>query len=74
MQKLFSRNHLFYGWVIVAHQLGAALAGWLAAVAREVFGDYLLAFLVAGSIAIAAALLSLGIRRVSRPVVAAGTD
>jgi sugar phosphate permease len=63
-----------YGWVFASHQLGAALAGWLAAVARERFGDYGLAFLVAGSIAIAAALLSLGIRRVSKPVVVAGTD
>jgi predicted MFS family arabinose efflux permease len=62
---VFGRRNVgvVYGWVFAAHQMGAALAGWLAAIAREHFGDYGFAFLVAGSIAIAGALLSLGIRR-----------
>jgi sugar phosphate permease len=62
---VFGRRNVgvVHGWVFAAHQMGAALAGWLAAVARESFGDYGFAFLVAGSVAIAGALLSLGIRR-----------
>ena len=58
-----------YGWVFAAHQLGAALAGWSAAVARESFGNYDFTILVAGSIAIAGALLSLGIRRNPAPAI-----
>jgi sugar phosphate permease len=74
---VFGRRNVgvVYGWVFAAHQLGAALAGWLAAVARESFGDYGFAFLVAGSIAIAGSLLSLGIRRHPAPgIVQAATD
>lgn len=59
-----------YGWVFCAHQIGAAAAAWLGGIARDQFGSYGLAFLVAGAIAVAAALLALGIRR-QRPAVAA---
>jgi MFS family permease len=73
---VFGRRNVgvVYGWVFATHQLGAALASWLAAVARESFGDYGFAFLVAGSVAIAGALLSLGIRRNPTIVVQAATD
>ena len=54
---------MVYGWIFASHQLGAALAGWLGGVARDTFGDYVLAFLVAGGIAIAGGLLSMGLRR-----------
>ena len=62
-----------YGWVFASHQLGAATAAWVTGIARDALGSYGLAFLVAGSIAVAAALLSLGIKR-SSPSVAAATD
>jgi Sugar phosphate permease len=52
-----------YGWVFCAHQMGAALAAFLGGVAREQLGDYGVAFLVAGVIALAAALLAVNIRR-----------
>lgn len=51
-----------YGWVFCSHQVGAALAAWFGGVTRDMFGDYMLAFLMAGSIAMIAALLSLRIR------------
>ncbi len=54
---------IVYGWIFCAHQLGAAVAAWLGGVARDTLGDYTLAFLTAGVIAIVAALLSLGIGR-----------
>ncbi len=57
-----------YGWVFCAHQVGAASAAWLGGVARDAMGDYWLAFLVAGTIAIMAGLLSLRIDRAPRPL------
>jgi sugar phosphate permease len=54
-----------YGWVFCSHQIGAALAAWLGGVARDSLGDYGLAFLVAGAIAVTAALLSLRIDHVA---------
>lgn len=57
-----------FGWVFCAHSLGASLAAWLGGVARDTFGSYGLAFLVAGGIAIAAAGLALRINRAAPPV------
>ncbi|MCC6167644.1 MAG: MFS transporter [Caldilineaceae bacterium] len=52
-----------FGWVFCAHQIGAALAAWMGGVARETAGDYGLAFLTAGVLAVAAGLMALRIRR-----------
>lgn len=52
-----------FGWVFCAHQVGAAMAATLGGMARDAVGDYALAFLAAGVLALIAALLSLGIRR-----------
>lgn len=59
-----------FGWVFCAHQVGAALAAWLGGVARDLTGDYGLAFLAAGVLAVTATALSLGINRtpVATPV------
>lgn len=59
---------MVFGWVFFAHQVGGALAAWLGAVMRTTFGDYQLAFLSAGVIAIIGGLLALNIRRVGQPV------
>jgi predicted MFS family arabinose efflux permease len=61
----FGRKHVgtVFGWVFCAHQFGAALSAWLGGVARDQLGSYVLAFLVAGAIAVAAGLLSLSISR-----------
>lgn len=61
-----------YGWVFAAHQLGAAAAAWTGGAARDALGEYNLAFLLAGAIGIAAALLSLGIRRPPKLAAAQG--
>lgn len=60
-----------YGWVFCSHQIGAALAAWLGGVARDTLGDYALAFLVAGTIAVIAGMLSLRINRQPVAVVTA---
>jgi predicted MFS family arabinose efflux permease len=52
-----------FGWVFCAHQVGAASAAWLGGIARDTLGSYAMAFLVAGVIAMAAALLALRIKR-----------
>lgn len=57
-----------FGWVFCAHQVGASLAAWLGGVARDTVGSYGLAFLVAGSIAVAAGLLALRIAPRPTPV------
>ncbi len=52
-----------YGWVFCAHQIGAASAAWLGGEVREVWGDYAVAFLAAGVLAVLAGLLALRIQR-----------
>ena len=54
---------IVYGWVFAAHQLGAAIAAWVAGVVRENVGDYAAAFVAAGWIAIIAGFAALAIRR-----------
>ncbi len=63
--KTFGRHNvgIVYGWVFAAHQMGAAMAAWIGGVARDNFGDYALAFIVAGIIAIIGGFLALGIRQ-----------
>lgn len=60
-----------YGWVFAAHQLGAAVAAWAAGLARDSFGDYVLAFYLAGAMAVLAGLMALVIRRSQKGVVSA---
>lgn len=52
-----------FGWVFFSHQIGAALAAYLGGVARDSLGDYTVAFLAAGVLAILAALLASWIKR-----------
>jgi predicted MFS family arabinose efflux permease len=66
---IFGRKNvgIVFGWVFCAHQIGAASAAWLGGLARNFTGDYMLAFLTAGGLAITAALLSLRIGRAPQP-------
>lgn len=59
-----SRNAgVVYGWVFAAHQVGAAGAAWAAGAARDGWGDYDVAFLSAGLVAIAAGIAATTIRK-----------
>jgi sugar phosphate permease len=62
---LFGRRNVgtVFGWVFFAHQLGAASASWAGGWARDTLGSYLLTFLIAGGIAVAAGVLALRIGR-----------
>lgn len=55
---------MVFGWVVVAHQLGASTAAYGAGLMREMFGSYQLAFTMAGYVCILAALMAIAIRRV----------
>jgi len=61
------RAGIVFGWVFAAHQLGAAVAAWAAALVRTELGDYLWAFVGAGLIGVAAGLMSLFIGRKPAP-------
>ncbi len=69
------RTGVVFGWIFVAHQLGAAVAAWGAGAIRSWTGDYRLAFFVAGAACIAAALSVTRIERprLEQPAVALGT-
>lgn len=65
MADRFGRHNvgIVYGWVFAAHMLGAAIAAWGAGLVRERLGDYALAFVAAGWVAIVAGFAALAIRR-----------
>jgi predicted MFS family arabinose efflux permease len=54
---------MVFGWILAGHQLGAACAAFLAGYLRTLQGDYVDAFVVAGSTGIIAAALALLIGR-----------
>lgn len=64
------RGSIIFGWVLVAHQLGAASAASVAGLIRTHEGSYDHAFLIAGSICVLTAFAVLPIGR-GRPAVAA---
>ncbi|MBI4482174.1 MAG: MFS transporter, partial [Acidobacteria bacterium] len=51
-----------FGWIFLAHQIGAALAAAGGGAIRVRFGDYQLAFLMGGVMALIGAALALGIQ------------
>ena len=63
-QQIFGpgKGSVVYGWVFSAHQVGAALIAWLAGYTRTITGDYVMAFYVAGAMAVIAAFMIMIIR------------
>jgi sugar phosphate permease len=55
------RSGLVFGWIFAGHQLGAATAALGAGTSRTLLGSYLPALVAAGSLCLAAALLSLSL-------------
>ncbi len=52
-----------FGWVFASHMVGAAVAASVSGVLRSATGDYLSAWLIAGTLAILAGLACLAIPR-----------
>jgi sugar phosphate permease len=57
---------IVYGWVYFAHMLGAAIAAEAAGVVRDSAGNYAVAFIAAGWLAVAAGVAAMVIRRPQR--------
>jgi MFS family permease len=64
------RANLVFGWIFAGHQLGAATAAFGAGLSRTMLASYLPAFFVAGALCLFASLITLGIARQPKPVVA----
>lgn len=58
-----ARAPVVFGWVFASHQLGAAVAAFGGGVIRDVTGSYDLAWFLAGALCMAAAIMSVSIRR-----------
>ena len=57
---------IVFGWIAAGHQLGAASAALFAGLIRQIEGQYLQAFVIAGIMALVAAGMSMAIGRVRR--------
>jgi sugar phosphate permease len=62
---------IMFGWIFASHQVGAALSATFAGVVRTYLGDYMVAFLLSGTICLLAAGLVLRINKPRLPELAA---
>jgi len=67
------RAGLVFGWIFAGHQIGAAAAAFGAGWSRTVLSSYLPAFMVAGALCVAAALMVLSLIRSAKPAARAAT-
>ena len=67
-----ARAGIMFGWIVAAHQLGAAAAAFGAGAVRSWVGDYQRAFLTSGALCLITAAMVLQIGR--RPVQTASDD
>ena len=65
---VFGRRNvgIVYGWIFAAHMLGAAILAWVAGLIRDTAGDYAMAYLTAGVLAVMAGVAALTLRRHGR--------
>jgi predicted MFS family arabinose efflux permease len=73
--EAFGRENVgvMFGWIFASHQVGAALAATFAGAVRTYLGDYMVAFLLSGTICLLAAGLVLRINKPRVPVLVAET-
>jgi sugar phosphate permease len=71
--EAFGRENVgvMFGWIFASHQVGAALAATFAGAVRTYLGDYMIAFLLSGTICLLAAGLVLRINKPRLPELAA---
>jgi predicted MFS family arabinose efflux permease len=74
--NVFGRENapLMFGWIVAAHQLGAATAAFGAGALRTALGGYVEAFTLAGALCFVAAVLVLGIDRQRAGSVVGGVE
>lgn len=61
------RGTIVFGWVFAFHQIGAAAAALAAGLIRDTFGEYTYAWWGGAALCIIAAILSIAVRRTTRP-------
>lgn len=57
------KSGMIFGWIVVAHQIGASTAAYGAGVMRDWFGSYSQAFVIAGFVCFFASLMAVRIRK-----------
>lgn len=57
------KSGMIFGWVVVAHQIGASTAAYGAGVLRDWLGSYSQAFVIAGFVCFVAAIMAMQIRK-----------
>ncbi|WP_197035442.1 MFS transporter [Paenibacillus sp. UNC451MF] len=57
------KSGMIFGWVVVAHQVGASVAAYGAGAMREWFGSYTVPFIAAGFVCLFAALMAIRISK-----------
>jgi predicted MFS family arabinose efflux permease len=63
-----------FGWVFFSHQVGGAATAYLGGVARVTLGDYQLAFIAAGALALLGGLMAYSVSRKPEPALVAATS
>ncbi|WP_323958369.1 MFS transporter [Brevibacillus composti] len=59
---------MIFGWIVVAHQIGASAATYSAGLMREVLGSYTVPFLTAGLLCFFASIMALRISKASAAI------
>lgn len=59
------KSGMIFGWIVVAHQIGASTAAFSAGVLRDWLGTYTVPFIAAGFVCLFASLMALRISRAS---------
>ncbi|MBE1442280.1 MULTISPECIES: MFS transporter [unclassified Paenibacillus] len=57
------KSGMIFGWVVVAHQVGASVAAYGAGAMREWFGSYTVPFIAAGFVCLFAAMMAIRISK-----------
>ncbi|MCR8634055.1 MFS transporter [Paenibacillus radicis (ex Xue et al. 2023)] len=60
---------MIFGWIVVAHQIGASTAAYGAGLLRELMGNYTFPFIAAGFVCLFAALMAIRISKSSGVIV-----
>jgi predicted MFS family arabinose efflux permease len=57
------KSGMIFGWIVVAHQIGASTAAYGAGLMRELLGAYTLPFIAAGCVCVFAAIMAIKISK-----------
>jgi sugar phosphate permease len=57
------KSGMIFGWIVVAHQIGASTAAYGAGLMRDLFGAYTIPFIAAGCVCVFAAIMAVKISK-----------